>query len=194
MQLVSITKGDVFCGTENPLTDAHVTYCYGITAYCCGYLRERCCWDSIWKIWWFWVVVLVVLGALFSCIGYFCTCVNDDWSNQGRVSPLYAIRDGFRRRFSSTPGSADATDPYKDYREQTVLLPPYYPSTSSVPVASAAQTPGASSYPEAPPPYTEQPMNEQTPLLPVTTVASVVTSQQNPGTQSTVVDRTISSR
>nr|XP_039274143.1 uncharacterized protein LOC120348093 [Styela clava] len=178
---IELTLADVFCGSHLPEFGQHVRFCYGITAYCCGFQDGHCCWDSIWKIWWFWVVVLVVLGALFSCIGYFCTCINDDYNSTGRVSPFFAIRDGIRRRFS-TQSSADVDDPFKEYRDRAVMLPPYYPTTSTVPVGSAGPSGGTDTYPDLPPPYAEATAttSENTPLLPVgTTTTSTV---QNPST------------
>uniref|UniRef100_H2ZHY3 Vesicular, overexpressed in cancer, prosurvival protein 1 n=1 Tax=Ciona savignyi TaxID=51511 RepID=H2ZHY3_CIOSA len=101
-----------------------IRYCYGLTAYCCGEHHDKCCWEKIYKLWWFWVVAFVVISGIFACCGYYCT------NNRHDYEPEDSSFSWFRRfrRTSSTPymRHGEAEDEWKPY-QQRVSLPPYTP-------------------------------------------------------------------
>nr|CAB3267618.1 vesicular, overexpressed in cancer, prosurvival protein 1-like [Phallusia mammillata] len=146
--LVDFVKADVVCdaGFGYPLR-----YCYGITAYCCGNHYQNCCWQEIWKVWWFWVVAFVVITAIFSCCGYYCSSNNDGYGGFLRRNSSFNVF----RRFSRYSRRDSEEEAWKPYRPQ-VELPPYSPSTSTEITGTSVDPnpPQNLPYLEPPPPYT----------------------------------------
>nr|XP_026692938.1 WW domain binding protein 1-like isoform X2 [Ciona intestinalis] len=121
VELTKQVQCDVICDTGY----GPIRYCYGLTAYCCGPHSDQCCWQKIYKLWWFWVVAFVVLSGLFACCGYYCT--NNRNPGYDSDESGFNLFRRFRRSSYVPYNRHDEHDEWKPY-QQRVSLPPYTPS------------------------------------------------------------------
>ncbi|CAK8672106.1 unnamed protein product [Clavelina lepadiformis] len=184
---IDFAMADAICSSSRRYP---VKYCYGITAYCCGSHLQNCCWEEIWKVWWFWVIVFVVLTALFACLGYYCSAVASEPTYGVLRTESFNIFHRFRR--SPSQGYEPIDESWKP--PDHVELPPYTPTASqSAPLPTDSNISQNMPYLEPPPPYTTVATHPQPESTEETTVVPSAPPEEAAGSSQSAITSTATS-
>ncbi|KAF6022103.1 hypothetical protein EB796_019586 [Bugula neritina] len=118
---LAATKASTFC-----YSDDYISYYCDDYERCCGYMS--CCtnYSSVWGLWYFWLVLIIVLSIISSCIG---CCVRA--ARRRQMERYMAVNRNPPTGYGTTVTVEQVATPYYTGTGGAAAPPPYVAKTTA---------------------------------------------------------------